>query len=123
MLALLARLSRGRRQRHASESLALSPRYLRKLLDAGRYPQVRERVGERPARHGADLPLSEREAEILRYVAAGYSNAQIAQILVVEPSTVKWHLTNIFGKLDVRSRTQALTRARELGLLASTSGT
>ncbi|MCC7447314.1 MAG: LuxR family transcriptional regulator [Anaerolineae bacterium] len=61
--------------------------------------------------------LSERELEVLRRVAAGYSNNDIAQELVVAVSTVKKHINNIYSKLEVRSRTQAVARARELGLL------
>jgi LuxR family maltose regulon positive regulatory protein len=62
-------------------------------------------------------PLTERELEVLRHVAAGTSNRAIAAHLTVTLGTVKKHLNNIFGKLDVQSRTQALARARELGLL------
>jgi LuxR family maltose regulon positive regulatory protein len=62
-------------------------------------------------------PLSERELEVLRRVAAGYSNQEIAQELVIAVSTVKKHINNIYGKLEVGSRTQAVARARELGLL------
>jgi LuxR family maltose regulon positive regulatory protein len=62
-------------------------------------------------------PLSERELEVLRRVAAGYSNQEIAQDLVVAVSTVKKHINNIYGKLGVGSRTQAVARARELELL------
>jgi LuxR family transcriptional regulator, maltose regulon positive regulatory protein len=62
-------------------------------------------------------PLSERELEILRRVAAGYSNQEIANDLVVAVTTVKKHISNIFGKLSVGNRTQAVAKARELGLL------
>ncbi len=62
-------------------------------------------------------PLSERELEVLRRVAAGYSNQEIAQELVLAVSTVKKHISNIYGKLGAGSRTQAVARARELGLL------
>jgi LuxR family maltose regulon positive regulatory protein len=62
-------------------------------------------------------PLSERELEILRLIAAGLSNIEIAQKIVVTVGTVKWHLNNIYGKLNVRSRTQAIVKARELGLI------
>jgi LuxR family maltose regulon positive regulatory protein len=62
-------------------------------------------------------PLTERELEVLLLVAAGLSDRQIAEQLVVVVGTVKRHLNNLYGKLGVRSRTQALARARDLGLL------
>jgi LuxR family maltose regulon positive regulatory protein len=62
-------------------------------------------------------PLSNREHEILHLIADGHSNQAIADQLVVAVSTVKKHINNIYGKLDVQSRTQALLRARELNLL------
>ena len=62
-------------------------------------------------------PLSERELEILRRVAAGESNKEIATTLYIAEGTVKNHVTNILGKLGGRDRTQAALRARELGLL------
>jgi LuxR family maltose regulon positive regulatory protein len=62
-------------------------------------------------------PLSERELEVLRWVAAGYSNQEIAQELVIAVSTVKKHIHNIYGKLEVGSRTQATAKARDLGIL------
>jgi LuxR family maltose regulon positive regulatory protein len=62
-------------------------------------------------------PLSERELEVLRLIAAGLSNQEIAGQMVVAVSTIKTHINNLYGKLGARSRTQALVRARELGLL------
>jgi LuxR family maltose regulon positive regulatory protein len=62
-------------------------------------------------------PLSERELEVLRLIADGYSNQAIADRLVVAVGTVKKHINNLYGKLDVQSRTQALVRARDLHLL------
>jgi LuxR family maltose regulon positive regulatory protein len=64
-------------------------------------------------------PLSERELEVLRLIADGLSNREIAERLVVGTGTVKTHINNIYRKLDVKSRTQALHRARELGLLTA----
>lgn len=62
-------------------------------------------------------PLSEREMEVLGLIADGFSNAEIAARLVIAQGTVKRHINNIYGKLDVQSRTRALVRARQLGLL------
>jgi len=62
-------------------------------------------------------PLSPREIEVLQLVATGATNPQIAQRLFVTVDTVKKHLSNIFGKLEVKNRTQATARGRELGLL------
>lgn len=62
-------------------------------------------------------PLSQRELEVLRLIADGKSNAEIAQTLVIALSTVKTHTNSIFGKLQVTSRTQALARARALQLI------
>jgi LuxR family maltose regulon positive regulatory protein len=62
-------------------------------------------------------PLSERELEVLSLMADGASNAEIAEQFVLAISTVKRHVSNIFSKLAVNSRTQAVARAREIGLL------
>jgi predicted ATPase/DNA-binding NarL/FixJ family response regulator len=62
--------------------------------------------------------LTERELEILHLVADGLSNREIADQLAFSVNTVKWYAKEIFSKLHVSSRTQAVTRARELGLLS-----
>jgi predicted ATPase/DNA-binding CsgD family transcriptional regulator len=61
--------------------------------------------------------LTEREIEILRLAAEGYSNREIADTLVLATGTVKWYLSEIYSKLGVASRTQAIARARTLSLL------
>jgi LuxR family maltose regulon positive regulatory protein len=71
----------------------------------------------RPAKDMLVEPLSERELEVLRLVAQGLTNNEISQRLVVALSTVKGHNLRIFGKLQVQNRTEAVRRARELGLL------
>jgi LuxR family maltose regulon positive regulatory protein len=62
-------------------------------------------------------PLTERELEVMRLVAAGASNPQIASELFISVHTVKKHVSNIFAKLTASSRTQAVARARQLGLV------
>ncbi len=71
----------------------------------------------RPASPALTEPLSEREQEVLHLIAAGLSNKAVAAQLVISPHTAKKHTLNIFGKLGVNSRTQALAAARRLGLL------
>lgn len=65
-----------------------------------------------------DNRLTQREKDVLRRIAAGASNQEIADNLVISLGTVKKHLNNIFIKLEARNRTQALARARELGWLS-----
>jgi len=63
------------------------------------------------------LGISKREYEVLELIAQGLSNQEIAERLFVSLSTVKTHSSNLFMKLDARRRTQAIHRAKELGLL------
>ena len=63
-------------------------------------------------------PLSDRELEILQLIGDGLSNKQISEKLFLTVGTVKWHINNIYSKLGVRRRTQALARARDLNLLS-----
>jgi DNA-binding NarL/FixJ family response regulator len=63
------------------------------------------------------LPLTDRELDTLRLVAAGYSNREIAAALHLAPGTVKNHVSNMLLKLGVRDRTRAVLRALDLGLL------
>ena len=79
---------------------------------------------ERPARLAAQEGhgLTKRELEILRLVASGSSNSQMAKLLWVTEQTVKFHLSNIYRKLDVPNRTAASAKANSLGLLEHTAG-
>jgi LuxR family maltose regulon positive regulatory protein len=63
-------------------------------------------------------PLSDRELDILRLIATGRSNQEIAEILVIAVSTVKSHINNLYGKLGTNRRTEAIAIARERGLLS-----
>jgi two-component system, NarL family, nitrate/nitrite response regulator NarL len=72
----------------------------------------------RPLPLGPDAELTPREAEVLRLVARGLSNKAIAQELTISPNTVKFHLNAILSKLDAQSRTEAVVRASQLGLIS-----
>ena len=85
----------------AGES-ALAPVIASRLLDRMRAPRV---------------SLSSREIEVLELVAAGRSNSEVAEQLFVSETTVKSHLAHIFSKLDVSSRTAAVSEARRKGIL------
>jgi LuxR family maltose regulon positive regulatory protein len=74
------------------------------------------------ATHEMPESLTERELDILHLLAARLSNKEIAQQLIVSPHTVRNHTVNIFGKLQVENRMQAVERARSLGLLPDVNG-
>jgi DNA-binding CsgD family transcriptional regulator len=65
----------------------------------------------------AALGISERELQVLEALAAGRSNKEIANELHVSPNTVKTHVAKLFEKLEVRRRTEAILKARELGMI------
>lgn len=65
----------------------------------------------------ASLGISAREVEVLEMLAAGHANKMIARRLDISPNTVKTHVARLFEKLDVASRTQAISKARDLDIL------
>jgi DNA-binding CsgD family transcriptional regulator len=83
------------------------------------HPASRTRATQQGPHHPLE-PLTEREVEVLTHLASGMSNAQIADSLFISINTVKSHLKNVYGKLGVESRTRAVTRAMELGVLPVT---
>jgi len=91
----------------------IAPEYAGRLLAA--FPEL-EPAAREPQAEMVE-PLSERELDVLRLIAEGLPNQEIAQSLVVSLSTVKWHAGNIYGKLGVGNRTQAVAKARSLGIL------
>lgn len=100
---------------HEAASLGIMPDYVGKLLAVF---EADERKSE--AAFSPQLliePLSDRELEVLRLIALGLSNAEISERLFVSISTVKGHNRNIFDKLQVKRRTEAVAFARKLGLL------
>jgi LuxR family maltose regulon positive regulatory protein len=104
----------------ARAAASVPPAYLGRLLhafeQAGR-PVVPPDPGHAAALAGLTAPLTARELEVLALLAAGKANQAIAGELVITLDTVKRHVTHIFEKLGVANRTQAVIRARELGLL------
>jgi DNA-binding NarL/FixJ family response regulator len=91
------------------------------LLPPAIAARVVQELGRRVAQEPPAQPLAEslsaREQEVLRLLAGGATNREIAAALVLAEGTVKNHLTNILGKLDARDRTHAVLRARDLGLV------
>jgi len=86
-----------------------------RLLGRGASPA--EPAGEGNPRAAEALGISPRELEVLHEIAAGHSNKEIALRLHVSPNTVKTHIARLFEKLEARRRTDALRKARELGLV------
>jgi len=103
------------------EALArgIAPDYARRLLAAFPVPEPEQAAPLGTQVPESDLiePLSERELEVLQLIAEGLANPEIASRLFLSPHTVKTHASNIYGKLNVHSRTQAVARAQALGLL------
>ncbi len=98
-------------------SRGLAPAYVSKILAAFGEPASRE-VAAKPASASAiQEPLSDRELEVLRLMASGKSNPEIARELVISVSTVHSHCKNIFSKLDVHRRWDAVQQARDLGVI------
>jgi LuxR family transcriptional regulator, maltose regulon positive regulatory protein len=119
MAALVAKLLAAQRHQRPPEldAAGFLGRLVVALEGAGLAPRP-------PARRGAVVvaglvePLSARELEVLGLVAAGHTNQEIAGVLVVTVETVKSHVGHLLAKLGVANRTQAVARARELGLLS-----
>jgi LuxR family maltose regulon positive regulatory protein len=94
-------------------SRGISPKYIAELMS-----QFASEIGTAPvAQQPLIEPLTERELEVLHLLADGLSNQEIASKLVVALGTAKTHTASLYRKLDVVSRTQAVARARELGLI------
>jgi LuxR family transcriptional regulator, maltose regulon positive regulatory protein len=112
MSELLSEVLQARQRGHLDATGRVSTQYLAKLLAV---------LAQGASANGANArlaePVSERELEVLALIAAGETNGEIAGKLFVSISTVKTHINNLYRKLGARSRTQAVARSRELGLL------
>jgi LuxR family maltose regulon positive regulatory protein len=115
MQRLLTKATHGTRPRYTAMLLEAMQAQLAVTVPDAPPPEA---AGQAPAtiRAMAD-PLSPRELQILTLICKGLSNQEIGKQVFVSLSTVKWHNQNIFDKLDVQRRTEAVARARELNLL------
>jgi LuxR family transcriptional regulator, maltose regulon positive regulatory protein len=100
----------------------LEPAFVDKVLGYTNISRPKQIIPEHPHVDSANAealfePLSERELEVLTLIAGGYANREIATKLFISQGTVKRHINNIYSKLGVNSRTQALVKARVLRLL------
>jgi len=95
-------------QLRGSEAAPLARRLQRAMCT----PDV---LGDAPISMGEEL--TKRELSILKRLESGLSNKEIAEAIFVSEGTLKWHLHNVYGKLDVKNRSGAMTRARALGIL------
>jgi DNA-binding NarL/FixJ family response regulator len=86
---------------------------------AGPRPTAPAPAGDSQPPRPAEHDLTSRELEILRLVAEGHTNAELAKMLWVTEQTVKFHLSNVYRKLGVSNRTEASRKAQVLGLLTS----
>ena len=117
MAALLGRLIAAQRANRAAAEVPLGClARLQRALDAE--AALADPGQDRPPRvHGMVDPLTSRELEVLRMLAMGQPNQAIARELVVTLDTVKKHVGHLLGKLGAANRTEAVARARELGLI------
>lgn len=105
---------------HITTQRGISSNYICQLLAAFPVQQSNMSVSSKTSVANSELiePLTEREMEVLQLIAEGLTNREIATKLFLSPNTVKVHARNVNGKLDVHNRTQAVARARTLGLLS-----
>ncbi len=103
-----------------SQEIALD--YVRRLLAA--FPASEPEPATLPQPESSEFdwidPLSDRELEVLQLIAEGLTNKEVGSRLYLTLNTVKAHTRNIYSKLGVNSRIQAVARARDLGVLPST---
>ena len=110
MAELLEEIIEIKKRDHDDTQAGFSLSYAKKILSVFK-------ASTPPKIEGPLDPISERELEVLYLIAAGLSNREIAEKLFISLNTVKTHTKNINSKLDVNSRTKAITRAKELALL------
>ncbi len=104
---------------YEAQNRGIAPDYVRGLLEA--FPDAEPEQADSVHRQalGSELaePLSEREIDVLQLIAAGHKYKEVAERLVISLNTVRHHTKNIYSKLEVTNRTQAITKANDLNLL------
>jgi LuxR family maltose regulon positive regulatory protein len=100
----------------------IAPDYVQRLLGAFPVEEPEKADSSQPSGPDSELiePLSEREIEVLQFIADGFTNPEISSRLYLSLNTVKAHTRNIYGKLGVNNRTQAVAKARALGIISNT---
>ena len=94
----------------------ITPDYCTRLLEAVE-GEAKKKSVELPSVPGLVEALSRRELEVVKLLAQGCSDKVISEALVISPQTVHKHLKNIYGKLGVHNRTEAVIRSQALGLI------
>jgi LuxR family maltose regulon positive regulatory protein len=123
MAALLGKLLEAQRTRPPAPLQQVSTAYVQRLLAAAgaavpaEYAAPQPLMALRADTSGVIEPLSDRELQVLRLLAAGLESPEIARELIIGVSTARTHIKNIYGKLGVHGRVQAIERARALGLI------
>jgi LuxR family maltose regulon positive regulatory protein len=105
------------RKREISDLAGFTPKYVNQLLTTMTSEAVAKRETKQRTIPGMTESLSDRELEVLRYLATSLTSTEIAQELYVSPNTVRFHIKNIYSKLGVHQRAAAVERAKELGLI------
>jgi LuxR family maltose regulon positive regulatory protein len=108
---LLAKILEDQKLNKSDQDERFSAEYINKILAAFEMASSQQKI------IGTDDSLSEREIDVLQLIAAGLTNQEIAEKLFISLNTVRTHTKNINSKLNVHSRTQAIARAKKLGLI------
>jgi LuxR family maltose regulon positive regulatory protein len=117
MRALLITLLEKAREKSSRQPVSVSVDYGGQLLIALTAETTAGKITPEPTPGGLLDPLSDREQEVLRFLVTALTSTEIAQELYISPNTARYHIKNIYSKLGVHCRADAVERARTLGLL------